>query len=62
MKNVIRAFALAFVLAGAAAVSLSSGAAPSAANHLSAASGLPIPLCGPDKPCPPDGGGGGGIR
>jgi hypothetical protein len=57
MKNVIRAFALTFVLAGAAAVSLSSGTPNPASNHLSATSNLPVPLCYPD-PCPttPNGG------
>jgi hypothetical protein len=58
MKIVIRAFALAFVLAGAAAVSLSSGTAPVVTNHLSATNGLPVPLCGPSAPCPPKAGGG----
>jgi len=59
MKFVIRAFALTVVLAGAAAVSLSSSSATTAANHLSATSGLPVPLCGPSNPCPPDPGSGG---
>ena len=56
IKSVIRALALTFVVAGAAAVSLSSGPAPSAADHLSATSGLPVPLCTPGKPC------GGGVK
>ena len=62
MKFVIRAFALTFVLAGATAVSLSSGTTNSVPNHLSATSGLPVPVCGPDAPCPPTPNGGGIVR
>ena len=54
MKFVIRAFALSFVLAGAAAVSLSSATTSSVPNHLSATAGMPVPVCGPNVPCPPD--------
>jgi hypothetical protein len=54
MKFVIRAFALTFVLAGAAAVSLSSATTSTVSNHLSATAGLPVPICGPNAPCPPD--------
>jgi hypothetical protein len=60
MKLAVRVIALSFVLAGAAAVSLSSPTTHAVASHQSATSGLPVPLCGPDAPCPPDGSGGGG--
>lgn len=59
MKLVVRTLALTVVLAGAAAVSLSSSTSHAIASHQSATSGLPVPVCGPDAPCPPDGSGGG---
>jgi hypothetical protein len=57
MKFVIRTFALTFVLAGAAAVSLSSGTPNPVPNHLAATSRMPVPMCYPD-PCPANPGGG----
>jgi len=62
MKLAIRAFALSVVLAGAFAVSLSSGSAAAVPNHMAATSGLPVPVCTPDMPCQPDPGTNGGIR
>ena len=54
MRLVVRAFAICLVLSGAAAVSLSSSAVRSVASHQAATSSLPVPLCGPWVPCPPD--------
>lgn len=55
MKLAIRIIAFAFVLAGGAAASVSSTTTMRAIpSHQSAASALPVPICGPDIPCPPD--------
>jgi len=54
MKLAIRTFALCVVLTGAAAASMSSATTHAVASHQSATSALPVPLCGPWVPCPPD--------
>jgi len=54
MKLIVRAFAVCIVLTGAAAVSLSSATTHSISSHHSATASLPVPLCGPWVPCPPD--------
>jgi len=53
MKLAIRTFAICAVLAGAAAVSLSSPTTHALASHQSATAGMPVPICGPWVPCPP---------
>lgn len=55
MKLFVRAFALCLVLAGLAGASLSSSTMHATPSHQSATSAMPIPLCGPGIPCPPQG-------
>ena len=54
MKLAFRAFTICVVLAGAAAVSMSPATTGAIPGHQSATAGLPVPLCGPWEPCPPD--------
>ena len=54
MKLAIRILAFAFVLAGGAAASVSSTTTHALASHQAAAASLPVPICGPDIPCPPN--------
>ena len=58
MKLMVRIFAFAVVIAGAAAASVSSTTPKTFASHQSASASMPIPLCGPGI-CPPETGGGG---
>ncbi len=64
MKLALRAFAMTVVLAGLVATP-SSGSSLMLATNLTASAdpgpfSLPIPICGPGVPCPPDGGGNNG--
>ncbi len=54
MKLAVRALAVCLVLCGAAGVSLSSATTRAIPSHQSATSALPVPICGPWAPCPPD--------
>ena len=51
MKLAFRVFVLSVVVAGAAAVSVSSTPKHSFVSHQSATAGLPVPTCGPGMGC-----------
>jgi hypothetical protein len=53
MKLTIRIFATAIIFVSAAAAIVSPSATPYQVSHLSAASMLPSPGCGPGMHCPP---------
>jgi hypothetical protein len=54
MKLAIRSLAICLVITGAAAASLSPVTSRALASRQAANSALPVPICGPWKPCPPD--------
>lgn len=54
MKLMVRTLAICAVIAGGAAVSLSTPTPHALPSHQSATAGLPVPLCGPWVPCPPE--------
>jgi hypothetical protein len=53
MKLAIRIFALAVVVAGAAAATVSSSTSHAVVRGQAVSASLPIPGCGPGIPCPP---------
>ncbi len=54
MKLAIRALAVCMVLSGAAGVSVTSATTHAIPSRQSATAALPVPICGPWVPCPPD--------
>lgn len=63
MKLAVRIFALAVVVAGAAAATVSSSTSKTMVRGQAVSASLPIPQCGPNMPnCPQQPGPGGSVR
>jgi hypothetical protein len=54
MKLAIRTLAICLVVTGAAGASLAPATSHALTSRQAVNSALPVPICGPWKPCPPD--------